>query len=275
MLRGFNTAASGMIANQRMQETLSNNIANSDTPGYKADQGTMRAFPELLLQQMGGETIPTSNGGLTLPTQKELGSLNTGVYMQEAVPDFSQGDLRETGNTTDLALLNGNLPDDEGFLFFNVQNADGDVRQTRNGNFTVDGEGFLTTNQGYYVLDNDGGPIQTDGMEFIVQENGTLEIGDQNVQLGLTYSSNAADMVKEGDDLYTSGDEADPVENARDVDGVNFEVRQRHVEGSNVDPSRTMTEMMNTYRTFEMNQRALKAYDQSMQKTVNDVGKLG
>ncbi|MCP3027595.1 flagellar hook-basal body protein [Halobacillus sp. A5] len=275
MLRGFNTAASGMIANQRMQETLSNNIANSDTPGYKADQGTMRAFPELLLQQMGGETIPTSNGCLTLPTQKELGSLNTGVYMQEAVPEFSQGDLRETGSGTDLALLNGDLPDEEGFLFFNVQNADGEVRQTRNGNFTVDGDGFLTTNQGHYVLDNDGEPIQTDGMEFTAQEDGTLEIGGEEVELGLSYSANASDMVKEGDDLYTPGEDADPVENARDIDGVNFEIRQNNLEGSNVDPSRTMTEMMNTYRTFEMNQRALKAYDQSMQKTVNDVGKLG
>ncbi|WP_101842398.1 flagellar hook-basal body protein [Halobacillus sp. Marseille-P3879] len=275
MLRGFNTAASGMIANQRMQETLSNNIANADTPGYKADQGTMRAFPELLLQQMGGETVPTSNGGLTLPVQKELGSLNTGVYMQEAVPEFSQGDLRETGNTTDLALLNGDLPDEEGFLFFNVQNPDGDVRQTRNGNFTVDGDGFLTTNQGYYVLDNNEEPIQTDGMEFNVQENGTLEVGGQQVQLGLAYSANAADMVKEGNGLYTPGEDGGPLENAREIDGVNFEVRQNSLEGSNVDPSAAMTEMMNTYRTFEMNQRALKAYDQSMQKTVNDVGKLG
>ncbi|MFC7319334.1 flagellar hook-basal body protein [Halobacillus campisalis] len=275
MLRGFNTAASGMIANQRMQETLSNNIANSNTPGYKADQGTMRAFPELLLQQMGGETIPTSSGGLTLPTQKELGSLNTGVYMQEAVPEFSQGDVRETGNTTDLALLHGDVPDEEGFLFFNVQNQDGDVRQTRNGNFTVDGEGFLTTNQGYYVLDDAGEPIQTDGMEFTVQDNGTLEIDGEETELGLSYTANANGMVKEGDDLYTVGEDGEPVVNARDIDGVDFTVQQNVLEGSNVDPARMMTEMMNTYRNFEMNQRALKAYDQSMQKTVNDVGKLG
>ncbi|MFC7062233.1 flagellar hook-basal body protein [Halobacillus seohaensis] len=275
MLRGFYTAASGMIANQRMQETLSNNIANSNTPGYKADQGTLRAFPELLIEEMGGTTVPTRNGGLTLPTQNELGSLNTGVYMQEAVPKFSQGDLRETGNTTDLALLNGDLPDDEGFLFFNVQNENGDVRQTRNGNFTVDGEGFLTTNQGYYVHDDAGQPIQTDGMEFNVRDNGTLEIGEAEVQLGLSYTANAPDMVKEGSGLFTPGEDADPLENARGNDGVNFEIQQNVLEGSNVDPSRTMTEMMNTYRTFEMNQRALKAYDQSMQKAVNDIGKLG
>ncbi len=125
------------------------------------------------------------------------------------------------------------------------------------------------------MLDNNEETIQTDGMEFNVQENGTLEVGGQQVQLGLAYSANAADMVKEGNGLYTPGEDAGPLENAREIDGVNFEVRQNSLEGSNVDPSAAMTDMMNTYRTFEMNQRALKAYDQSMQKTVNDVGKLG
>ncbi len=76
---------------------------------------------------MGGTTIPTSRGGITLPARNEVGSLNTGVYLQETVPEFSQGDLRETGQTTDLALLNGSLPDEAGFLFFNVQNENGEI----------------------------------------------------------------------------------------------------------------------------------------------------
>ncbi|WP_082232685.1 flagellar hook-basal body protein [Halobacillus massiliensis] len=272
MLRGFYTAASGMIAGQRMQETLTNNMTNSNTPGYKADTGTLRAFPELLIQEMGAAAISTSQGGFKLPVRNIAGTLNTGVYMQETVPEFSQGDLRETGQTTDLALLNGNLPDDTGFIFFNVQNENGEIRYTRNGNFTIDSEGFLTTNQGYFVLDNNGHPIQTEGLDFTVSSDGTMDMGGQEVLLGLSYTPNALNMIKEGNNLFRL-DEGD-AQNARETE-ADYEVRQKVLEGSNVDPARTMTEMIHTYRTFEMNQRALKAYDQSLQRTVNDIGKLG
>lgn len=273
MLRGFYTAASGMLANQRMQETLSNNMSNAYTPGYKADQGTMRAFPELMIQYMGSESIPTKQE-INLPVRKEIGSLNTGVYLQETVPTFTQGDLRETGIATDLALLQGNVPDEEGFLFFNVQNEDGELRFTRNGNFTVDSEGFLTTNQGYYVLDNAGNPINTNGMEFIVSEAGVLTADGEQTPLGLSYTANATDMIKQGNNLYMPGEEAPDLVNARANPEIEFNVRQRSLEGSNVDPARTMTEMMNTYRSFEMNQRVLKAYDQNMQTAVTEIGRL-
>ncbi|MCA0985491.1 flagellar hook-basal body protein [Halobacillus yeomjeoni] len=273
MLRGFYTAASGMLANQRMQETLSNNMANAYTPGYKADQGTVRSFPELLIQQMGNKSIPTSRG-LKLPVHNKVGSLHTGVYMQESVSDFTQGDLKETGISTDLALIQGSVPDSSGMIFFNVQNEDGEMRYTRNGNFTVDGEGFLTTNQGYYVMDQNDDPIQTGGMDFSLTDTGTLRLGEREIPLGLTYTSNSPDMVKEGNDLFRPGEEAEPLVDARANPEINFQIRQNFLERSNVDPSRTMTEMMNTYRSFEMNQRVLKAYDESMQKAVTEIGRL-
>ncbi|MCA0971009.1 flagellar hook-basal body protein [Halobacillus litoralis] len=273
MLRGFYTAASGMKANQRMQETLSNNMANAYTPGYKADQGTMRAFPELLIEQMGSKRIPTKEG-LNLPVRHGIGSLNTGVYLQETVPSFTQGDLRETGVSTDMAILQGEVPDEAGAVFFDVQNEAGEARYTRNGNFTVDNEGFLTTNQGYYVLDDAGNPVNTGGMEFDVSDDGVLNIDGQEIPLGLSYSPNAPDMVKQGNDVYQPGEEAAPLVDARANPDTAFAIRQNVLEGSNVDPARTMTEMMNTYRTFELNQRVLKAYDQSLQKTVTEIGRL-
>ncbi|HBE2402087.1 TPA: hypothetical protein KL340_005365, partial [Escherichia coli] len=61
MLRGFYTAAAGMIAQQRKTDLLTNNMANSNTPGFKADQSSLRAFPELLLQRMGKQTVPVDN----------------------------------------------------------------------------------------------------------------------------------------------------------------------------------------------------------------------
>jgi len=274
LLRGFYTAASGMLANQRMQETLSNNMSNVNTPGYKADQGTMRAFPELLIEQMGSSKSPGSTSSRNIPVQHPVGSLNTGVYMQEAVPAFTQGDLRETGVGTDLALLQRNVPDESGSVFFDVQNESGEPRYTRNGNFTVDGEGFLTTNQGNYVLDQSGNPIETSGMEFDVSEEGIITLDGQDIPLGLSYSPAAEDMVKEGEGLYRLGEDGTQLIDAREDNTVEVDVKQNFLESSNVNSARTVTEMMNTYRSFEMNQRVLKAYDQSMQKTVTEIARL-
>ncbi|WP_226581382.1 flagellar hook-basal body protein [Halobacillus litoralis] len=273
MLRGFYTAAAGMMANQRMQETLSNNMANAYTPGYKEAQGTMRAFPEMLVEQMGSKSLPIVNG-TKLPTRSYVGSLNTGVYMQESIPNFSQGNMKETGVQTDLALVQGTVPDDAGAVFFNVQNESGEVRYSRNGNFTVDDEGFLTTNQGYNVLDEAGSPINTEGMDFNVSSQGVLTVDGQTTALGLSYSPNTAVLSKEGNDAFVLEEDAEPMVNARDNENIEYTIRQNYLEDSNVDVNRTMTEMMNTYRSFEMNQRVLKAYDQSMQKAVTEIGRL-
>ncbi|KGP92429.1 flagellar basal body rod protein FlgC [Pontibacillus chungwhensis BH030062] len=275
MLRGFYSAASGMIAQQRQQEALSNNLANSTTPGYKADQSTMRAFPELLMQKMGSKEIPTQSGGLNLPMNQDIGSMNTGVYVQEEIPNFAQGDIRETGILSDMALVNGNLPDETGALFFTVQGADGEQRYTRNGNFTVDGQGFLTTQSGNYVLDSNSNRIQTGGMDFNVTEDGVLEAGGQATPLGITYTEDMNQMVKDGGNLFRfEGEEGQVVQNARTTNGVTFSIQQNFLERSNVDTSQTMVEMMNSYRLFETNQKVLKAYDQSMDKAVNEIARV-
>lgn len=266
MLRGFYTAASGMISQQRRQEALSNNIANANTPGYKADQPTLAAFPEMLIQRMGAKTIPTVKG-LNIPIQNRIGSLNTGAYVQELVPNYSQGDVRETEIATDLALVNGALPDETGSLFFTVQNETGEMRLTRNGNFTVDGQGYLVTNQGYYVLDQAGNPIQTNGQDFTVSQEGIMQTDGQVIPLGIAYVENANDLAKEGNGLF-QGDAIEP------PPGATYSVKQGFLERSNVDSLQAMTEMLDSYRMFETNQRVLKAYDESMGKAVNEIGRL-
>lgn len=268
MLRGFYTAASGMISQQRQQEALANNIANVNTPGYKADQTTLRAFPEMLMHQLGtSKKIPTLNG-LNLPTNKRIGSLNTGVYVHELVPNFAQGDLKETSITTDFALVHGALPDEAGNLFFTVQNEAGDVRYTRNGNFTIDGNGALVTNEGYHVLDQAGNPIYTFDMEFTVTTDGVIQLGGAEVQLGIAYVADANNLVKEGNGLFRGEGAAVPA-------GATYTIQQGFLERSNVDSLRAMTDMMQAYRMFETNQRVLKAYDESMGKAVNEIARLG
>ncbi len=272
MLRGFYTAASGMIAQQRQQEVISNNIANANTPGYKADQAVLRSFPELLLQQMGSTSIPTQNN-LKLQTSRAIGGLNTGVYTQETIPNFAQGDIRETGLFTDMALVEGTKPDETGGIFFTVQNNEGELRYTRNGHFTVDAEGYLTTNEGYYVLNQAGNRIQTNGLDFMVTPEGAVQAQGLNTQLGIAYIADVQNLVKgENDLLRMDGETA--AGNAY-ASGAEFSVQQNHLESSNVNSMQSMTDMMEAYRTFELNQRVLKAYDESMGKAVNEIARLG
>lgn len=272
MLRGFYTAASGMIAQQRRQEAISNNIANANTPGYKADEATIRAFPEMLIQQMGAKNIPTKNR-LQLPINAPIGSINTGVYVQETIPHFGQGDMKETGISTDVALVNRVLPDETGSLFFTVQNDAGEMRYTRNGNFTVDGEGYLVTNEGYYVLDSTGSPIQTNHLEFTVSPEGLVIANGQTIPLGIMYVDNANQLIKEGSGLYRGEEGINAI--APEQAGATYTMKQGFLERSNVDSMQSMTQMMEAYRSFETNQRVLKAYDDSMQKAVSEIGRLG
>ncbi|WP_071396764.1 flagellar hook-basal body protein [Bacillus tuaregi] len=275
MLRGFYTAASGMLAQQRKTEMLANNMANVNTPGFKADQTSLRAFPEMLLKQIEGQPFPSQNGRTTY---NSIGTLNTGVYLQEAMPLFQQGSLKETTLSTDVALLDINLPINPdtgrtGSVFFTVMNANGETRYTRNGNFTLDSEGYLTTGSGMYVLDQEGNQIQLTSDQFQISEDGYITgANGETARLGIGYSDNPLAMVKEGDGLFRAdGELADAYTTAN----VTFKMQQGFLEQSNVDSAQTMTEMMTAYRAFEANQKILQAYDTSLQKTVNEVGRIG
>lgn len=273
MFRGFYTVASGMLSQQRKTEMLTNNMANINTPGFKADQSSMRAFPEMLLKRM--EQGEQSANGLI---NKTIGSINTGVYVQETIPNFVQGDLRETGQKTDVSLVDINVPGNEdgskGSIFFTIQNPDGEVRYTRNGDFTLDGQGYLTTASGLYVLDDQGNQIQLANDQFTIDEQGNITGSNgETARLGIAYSNNPRSLVKEGDGLFRT-ENGEALENAYNAGGVQFNLRQGFLEGSNVDASRTMTEMMTAYRAFEANQKVLQAYDKSMEKSANEIGRI-
>ncbi|WP_227394440.1 flagellar hook-basal body protein [Jeotgalibacillus aurantiacus] len=278
MFRGFYTVATGMIAQQRKTEMLTNNMSNVNTPGFKADQSAMRAFPDMLLSSLGKTEIPTQNG-LTLPNSPVVGGLNTGVYMQEAIPLFTQGDIRETGLRTDAAIIQGDMPVNEetgfpGAVFFPLEHEDGVIRYTRNGNFALDPDGFLTTPAGHYVLDENGERIELTSDQFeITPEGQIIQDGAPVARIGMAYSDDPRSLVKEGDELYRAP-EGVLLPDAYAAADVNFTVVQGSLERSNVDSARTMTDLMTAYRSFEANQKVLQAYDRSMEKTVNEVGRL-
>lgn len=266
MLRGFYTAASGMIAQQRKTDLLTNNMANSSTPGFKADQSSVRAFPEMLLQRIDQKSVDDSS---TISKYNQVGSINTGVYLQEAIPKFLQGDIRETGKKTDFALID--MDGNASSSFFTIQDANGQTKYTRNGNFTLDSQGYLTTASGLYVLDNQQNKIKLNSEDFSVNSYGEIsENGNPIATLGLAFSDDPNQLSKEGDGLYRTENNT----NLPQAQNEQYRIQQGYIEQSNVDVSQTMTEMLSTYRSFEANQKVLQAYDRSMDKAVNEVGRV-
>lgn len=256
MLRGLFTAASGMYTAQRKTEMLSNNMANAQTPGFKADEAHVRAFPEMLLSR-----LDYGSG-----RARQVGGLHTGVYMQELVPRFAQGDLMQTDRSTDLALID----QADSSSFFTVEQ-NGQTVYTRNGRLTLDHEGLLTTDSGLPVLDRNGNRIRLASEDFAIDERGQIiENGRPVAQLGIAATDNPGALMKVGDGVFRTENNT-PLVLAGDD---SFLVNQGAIERSNVDITRSMTEMTTAYRTFEANQKVLQAYDRSLDKAVNEVGRV-
>lgn len=272
MLRGFYTAASGMLAQQRRAEILSNNIANANTPGYKSEQGVTRAFPEMLLSY-----IETDLYGQV--KQKQIGPLHTGVYLQEILPQYTQGNISETNVPSDIALIEEELPTFEetnlkGTLFYAVATPDGQIKYTKNGHFTLSEEGYLTIG-GNKVLATDGNPIVMTSQNFDVTQNGQIYIdGEPTIQqIDVRFAEDIRNLVREGNGLYRTVDGTN-LPSAVNNEEIRYQLKQGFLEGSNVDIAQSYTEMLSAYRTFEANQKVLQAYDRSMEKAVNEVGRI-
>ena len=144
MVRGLYTAYTGMLNQQKKMDTLSNNLANADTTGYKKEGVTAKTFETQL-------AIKVKDGSNAYIDQ-QIGKLNLGVKIGENYTDYSQGSYRYTGNTYDLALGG------DGFFNISFMNKAGEqsVKYTRDGNFTIDNEGALRTQDGDYVLGESG-----------------------------------------------------------------------------------------------------------------------
>jgi flagellar basal-body rod protein FlgF len=167
MDRGLYIAASGMLAEQVRQDQIANDLANSATPGYKADRTTQRSFGALLLEN-------SATGAV-------VGSQGTAVTVDKVTTDFSPQPARDTGEPLDFAVV--------GEGFFAVQTSQG-VRYTRNGQFTADAQGRLVTAQGEPVLGRSGQPIK-------VGSDGTVDPRLLNV-VALNNPAKAGDSLVTG-----------------------------------------------------------------------------
>ncbi len=189
-----------------------------------------------------------------------IGTMNAGIRMEKLETDFSQGNLQSTGNQLDFAF--------SGKGFFTVETPAG-TRYTRDGSFKLNSEKELVTAEGYVVTGTEG-PIVIDGTVVAVNESGEILVDGQLVnKFKISAFENSRDMRKTGEGLYTFEKGLEPVEG--EFEGA---VVQGHLENSNVDPVKEMVEMMTLFRGYESSQRMVRAYDESIGKAVNEVGRV-
>lgn len=251
MIRGLYSSATGMIANQKLFETIGENLDNIRNPGYREEQRTATSFPSLLLQR-----ISSGNGAKNVP----IGGLGTGVQADNvAAFKTSSGLVAETNQPTDMALVS------EGF--FVVQTMAGE-RFTRNGHFELDEANRLRTTSGNIVLGENGeiGPL---GPDFTVDNDGTIRDDGQIVDRLRIVNIQGANLQREGKTTLYNATEI-PVPVARDV----IQMRQGAIEESNVNVNDQMVKMVVATRAYEANQKILQIQDQVLEKAVNEIGRV-
>lgn len=242
MLRGVATATSELLAQSKRLETLAANLADADTPGYRADRLDEQTFSNILLDRI--------DQGST-----QVGPIELGPVMSRPSVDLATGPIEQTGRALDVALT--------GPGFFVVQSPSG-LQYTRRGAFQQDASGRLVSLEGWPVLGQNG-PIAGAG-PLRITDTGQVMSGQQVVgQLqvvgfptGTTFDRRAGTYL-----VPTGGGAAQPIANAPLLAG--------HLEGSNVDLTTTVTDMMAASRSYQAAQKALTTQDAALGTLIQQV----
>lgn len=257
MVKGLYTAYTGMINEQHRMDTLTNNLANSATTGYKKEGATSQSFDDVL----GYKIKDTSEYGLP----KKMGTLNMGVKIGESYTDYSQGAFRETANTFDMALSG------DGFFAIEYMDKAGEtsIKYTRDGSFTLTEDGYLVTKDGDFVLDADNNHIQIDPLADVsIDRSGAVFVnGEHNMDIQVSNFQDLNYLAKFGENLYT------PLEGATLIES-DAQIYSGYLEQSNVSVVNEMVQMISVTRAYETNQKIVQTMDDSLEVAVNDLGKL-
>lgn len=243
MNRGLYGAAQAMINQQRIFDCISNNVTNINTAGYRKDEIVLNTFQEQLY--LIGHRDKTS-----------------GTYYQTYV-DSSKTNLEQghgfewTDSPFDVGIY--------GNVYFNVRyEKDGEIYQTRNGQWGLDSEGYLWLG-GVGRVQGENGDIYIGNDDFIIDERGIIFDENQQVidTLMLTYIPWDADVHKEGDSLFLY--EGEPME-IPEEEVLDFAILQGVYEKSNVDAIKEMTQAMEAHRMYEASSKIFKGFDTLNQK---------
>ncbi|OJZ97361.1 flagellar basal-body rod protein FlgG [Helicobacter pylori] len=260
MLRSLYSATSGMLAQQTHIDTISNNIANVNTTGFKKSRAD---FNDLFYQAMQYAGTNTSNTTLS-PDGMEVG---LGVRPSAITKMFSQGSPKETENNLDVAIT--------GKGFFQVQLPDGTTAYTRSGNFKLDEQGNLVTSEGYLLIPQITLPEDTTQVNIGVDGTVSVTQGLQTTsnvigQITLANFVNPAGLHSMGDNLFSiTNASGEAIVGNPDSQGLG-KLRQGFLELSNVRLVEEMTDLITAQRAYEANSKSIQTAD-AMLQTVNSL----
>ena len=266
MVKGLYTAHTGMVYEMKRLDVLANNLANADTTGYKKEGTTSRTFAD----EMSLRLKDSSNAYMP----KKLGDITYGVHLGQVYTDYSTGSFKVTDHTTDFAI------DGNGFfaIAFTDKQGNTSVKYTRDGSFTVNTEGYLVTKDGDYVLNATGAMngdpsrnnfIQVDPNETVtVNKMGYVIQNDQVVgTLGVVDVDNYDYLEKYGENMYNLLDGGNRI-------ATDAKVEQGVLETSNVNVVNEMVNMITIQRAYEANQKVITSIDSTLDRAVNNVGRV-
>lgn len=238
-------AAAAMSAHARWQETISENLAAANIPGFKRQDLSFSAIEAGVMSQAN----PDPQVQFALP-QASRGT------------NFSQGELRPTGAPTDVAI--------EGRGFFSVQLPNGATAYTRDGEFHINSSGQLTNKQGFLIL-GEAGPIQLDtnsGGQMTIAPNGEIsQNGITRGKLRVVDFPQPEVLTQQRGGLFTV---EDPM--IQPIDAPQTTIRQGFLEGSNVASVLEMANLIGVMRGFEANQRTMQIHNDRMARTISELG---
>jgi flagellar basal body rod protein FlgG len=253
MIYGLWQSAGGMQAQEYRQAIIAHNLANAETPGYKADR---IAFVERLNASQAWGPAKTRH--------PVLDGMTGGVFETDVYTDFlpHNAPLLPSDDPLDVAVVG------DGFL--TVQTPQG-RRYTRDGRLTLDrGGALIHVATGGAVLDAQGQPIYLDPASkdrIMIDSEGVVKQGNNIAgRLGLADFADRQQLEKVGQNLFSA-------EGLRSIEGRG-QIRQYATEGSGVDPVSTLVEMIAATRAYEANARLLTLQDETLGRVVNDVGRV-
>lgn len=264
MMRSMWSAASGMTAQQLNLDTISHNLANVNTTGFKRSRAE---FQDLLYQTLRVAGTPIE-GGSEVPTGIQIG---IGTQLSATVKDHSQGSVIQTGNAYDMAIVNGETSKG-GEGFFQIILPDGTMAYTRDGSFKRSSDGRLSTADGFLLQPEIIIPdiaSGTDPMSLTVTGEGIVSImvNNEPQELGriqLAAFVNPAGLNSIGQNLYTeTGASGTPAVTDPGSGGTGI-IGHKKLEISNVNIVEEMVLMITAQRAYELNSKAIQTSDQML-----------
>lgn len=255
MIRGLYTSALGMMTQMHKMDIITNNIANADTVGYKGDSVVIQSFEDELMYRLDDPKYKL------IQHKNDIGGLSMGVFVDSIHTDFTNGSIKETTGSLDLAI-EGN-----GFFVVSATDANGNrvEKYTRDGVLTLNENGELVTKDGYPLLNENGETIVIPNGNIAIDNSGSIYSNGEYVnKLKLVDFENKASLRKYGESLYNKTNES--VEKP-----FTGKVLQGHLESSNVNAVREMIKMVTMSRVYEANQKLIQTHDASLGKAVTEI----